>query len=85
MSEPPPGSIGMWNFRGGWLFYIYLFLIEGFTGFTVGFYQKSTRISHRFTHVPSHMNILPALCPSHPSRLFLSSGLSSLSHTANSH
>ena len=51
----------------------------------IGFYQISTWISHRFTQVPSHLNILPPPSPSHPSRLLLSPGLCSLSHTACSH
>ena len=28
MSEPPPGSIGILNFKGGWLLILYLFLME---------------------------------------------------------
>ena len=51
--------------------------------YCIGFYQTSTWISHRFTHVPSHLKSLPPP-PFHPSRLLSSPGLSSLSHTANS-
>ena len=49
------------------------------------FCQTSTRISHRYTHVPSAPASLPSPSPSHPSGLSESSCLSSLSHTANSH
>ena len=49
-----------------------------------GFCHKSARISHRYTYVPSLLN-LPPLSPSQPSRLSQSTGLSSLSHTANFH
>ena len=44
-----------------------------------GFYETSTWISHRFTHVTSHLNIPAPLSPSHPSRLLWSPRLRSLS------
>ena len=47
----------------------------------VGFCYTSTWISHRYTYVPS----LPSPTSSHPSRLLQCPGLSSLSHTTNSH
>ena len=47
--------------------------------YCVGFCRTSTWISHRYTYVPSLLNLLPT--PSHPSRL----SQSSLHHTANSH
>ena len=53
--------------------------------YCVGFYPMSTWINHRFTHVPSHLNIPSISSPSNPSRLLLSPGFSSLCHTANSH
>ena len=40
--------------------------------YCVGFYQTSTWISHRFTHVPSHLTIPPTSFPFHPSRLLQS-------------
>ena len=33
---------------------------------SVGFYQTSTWLSHRFTHVPSHLNIPPTSLPTPP-------------------
>ena len=36
--------------------------------YCIGFYQRSTWINHRFTHVPSHLNI-PPIFPPHPSLL----------------
>ena len=51
----------------------------------VGFYQTSTWISHRFTHVLSHLNIPPTSLHTHPFRLSLNPSLRSLSHTANSY
>jgi len=51
----------------------------------VGFYQTSTWISHRLHMTPLTWTSLSPPSPPHPSRLLLSPGLSSLSHTANSH
>jgi len=51
----------------------------------VGFYQTSTWISHRFTMFAPTWTSLPPPSASLPSRLLLSPGLRSLSHTANSH
>ena len=42
----------------------------------------STWISHRYTYVPSLLN-LPFFSPSHPSRLSLSTSFVSLNHIAN--
>ena len=60
----------------------HFFKLEGncFTVFCVGFCHTSIRISHRYTHVPSLVN-LPLT--SHPSRLSQSTSLSFLHHTAN--
>ena len=69
ISEHPPGSAGIWNYGGGWLFILYLFIFNRSIltlQYYVGFYQKSIRISHRFTHVPSHMNIPPISLPIPP-------------------
>ena len=49
----------------------------------VVFCSTSTWISHRYTYIPSLLN-LPSPSPSHPSRLIQSPCLSFLSHTANS-
>ena len=49
------------------------------------FCHTSTRIIHRYTHVPSLLNLPPTSLPSHPSRFSQSPCLSSLSHTANFH
>ena len=57
----------------------------GAIAFCVGFCQISTWISHRYINVPSLLSLPPPLFPSHPSRWLQSPGLSSLSHTANSH
>ena len=46
--------------------------------YCAGFYQTSTWISHRFTHVTSHLNIPAPLSPSHPARLLLNPRLRSL-------
>ena len=53
--------------------------------YCVGFYQTLTWISHRFTQVPSDLNILTP--PSHPTPLGCYRVLvpSSLTNTANSH
>ena len=51
----------------------------------LGFCHISTWISHRYTYVPSLLNLPPTPTPSHSSRLSQSTSLSSLSHTANSH
>ena len=49
-----------------------------------GFCHTSTWISHRYTYVPSLLNLLPTSTPSHPSMLSQSTGLCSLCHTENS-
>ena len=67
---------------------IYLFIFNGriiASEYCVGVYRTSACISHRGTHVPSHLSIPPRPSPSQPSRLSPSPGLSSLSHIANSH
>ena len=51
----------------------------------VGVCHTSTRISHRYTYVPPSWNSLSTSHPSQPSRWSQSPGLSSLSHTTNSH
>ena len=51
----------------------------------VGFCHTSTRISHRYTYVPSLLNLPPLSHLSHPSRLSQSTRLSSLCNTANSY
>ena len=53
--------------------------------YCVGLCHSSTRISHRYTYVPSLLNPLPSPIPSHSSRLSQSTGLNSLSYTANFH
>ena len=52
--------------------------------YCVGFRHTSTWISHRYTYVPSLLNLPPTSHPCHPSRLSQSPGLTSLSHRANS-
>ena len=52
--------------------------------FKTKYLQTSAWISHRYTYVPSFLNLPLPSSPSHPSRLLQSPGLSSLSHTANS-
>ena len=65
-------------------FYFFNWRIITLQNFVV-FCHTSTKISHRYTHVPSLLN-LPSISPlSRPSRLSQSPCLSSLSHTANSH
>ena len=54
--------------------------LQNFVVSSQNFVVTSTRISHRYTHVPS----FPCPSPSHPSRLSQSPCLSCLSHTANS-
>ena len=49
------------------------------------FCHTSTRISHRYTYVPSLPDLSPMALPTLPFSLSQSSCLSSLSHTANSH
>ena len=51
----------------------------------LGFCLITTWISHRYTYVPSLLNLPPTPTPSHSSRLSQSTSLGSLSHTANSH
>ena len=53
--------------------------------YCVGFCHISTWISHRYTYVPSLLKFPPISTWSQPSRFLQSTGLSSLSHTANSH
>ena len=60
-------------------YFIYLFLIA--LQYWFDFCHTSTWIGHRCIYVPS----LPPPTFSHPSRLLQSPGLSSLSHTENSH
>ena len=48
------------------------------------FWQTSTQITHRYTYIPSLLNLHPISLPSHHSRLIQSLCLSFLSHTANS-
>ena len=53
----------------GWVVVNFIFIFNGSIltlQYYVGFYQTSTRISHRFTHVPSHMNIPPISLPIPP-------------------
>ena len=65
--------------------YIFSWRIVALQNFVV-FYQTSTKISHRYTHIPSLPNqtSLPVPSPPHLYRLSQSSCLCSLSHTANS-
>ena len=51
----------------------------------VGFCHTAAWISHRYPYVPSPWAFLPPPTPSHLFRLSLSTRLSSLHHTANSH
>ena len=51
----------------------------------VVFCQISAWISHRYTHIPSCLNLPPTPTPLHLSGLIQSPCLSFLSHTANSH
>ena len=53
--------------------------------YCVVFCCTSTCISHRYTYIPSLLNLLPSPTPSYLSRLSQSTGLSSLCHIANSH
>ena len=53
--------------------------------YCAGFCHTSTWSSHRHTDDPSLLNLPPVRHPIHPSRLPQSTGLSSLSRTANSH
>ena len=48
------------------------------------FCKTSTWISHRYTYIPSFLNLPPSSLPSHPYRLIQSSCFSFLHHTANS-
>ena len=55
------------EFRG-WVVVCFIFIyleLKNLQSY-VGFYQTSTRISHRFTHVPSHKNIPPSSLPIPP-------------------
>ena len=51
--------------------------------YRVGFCHTWTWLGHRYTYVPSPLNIPPPPTPPHPSRLSQSTILSSLHHTAN--
>ena len=53
--------------------------------YCVGLCHTLIWISHRYIYIPSLVNLPPTSTPSHPSRLSRSFGLSSLSHTVNSH
>ena len=53
--------------------------------YRVGFCHTWTWLGHRYTYVPSPLNIPPPPTPPHPSRLSQSTILSSLHHTANPH
>ena len=67
-------------------FFVFLFFnwrIIALQNFVV-FCHTSTRISHRYTHVPSLLDLHPIL-PNPTFSLSQSPYLSSLSHTANSH
>ena len=50
----------------------------------ISFCHKSTGMRHRYTHIPSLLNLLPTSHPIHPFLLLQSSSLSSLIHTSNS-
>ena len=60
------------------IFYWRIIILHNFAVFC----QTSTWISHRYTYIPSLLNLSPI---SHPSRLIQSPCLSFLSHSANSH
>ena len=51
----------------------------------IGFCHTTTWISHKYTYVPSLLNLPPSTMPSYPSRLLQRSVLSSLCYTATSH
>jgi len=53
--------------------------------YCVGFCHISTWIGHRYTYVPSPLNIPPPPTSSHPSRFSQSTSLSSLHHPGNPH
>jgi len=64
--------------------FIFYWRIIALQNFAV-FWQTSTWISHRYTYIPSLLNLPPISLPIHPSRLIQGPCLSFLSHTANSH
>ena len=77
---------------GGFFFFIYCFLmlfikkkinwrIIALQNFV--FCKTWTWTSHRYTYIPSLLNVPSISLPSHPSRLIQSTCLSFLSHTAN--
>ena len=53
--------------------------------YCVGFHHTAAWISHSYTYAPPSWASLPPSTPSHPSRLFQSTSLSSLSHSSNFH
>ena len=63
------------------IFYWRIIALQNF----VIFCQTSAWISHRYTYIPSVLNLPPISLPSHPLRLMQSPCLSFLSYTANSH
>ena len=68
-------------FKNLWFLNWRIIVLQNYAGFC----QTSKWISHRYTYVPSLWTFPPLHSPSHPFRLLQSPGLSSLSHTANSH
>ena len=64
-------------------FFLFLFLIA--LQSRLGFCHTSPWISHRYTYVPSILNLLPPSHPIRPHRLSQSTGLSFLCYTATSH
>ena len=65
-------------------YFIFYWRIIALRNFSV-FCQTSTSISHKYTHIPSFLNLPPNSFPIYPTRLIQSPRLSLLSHTANSH
>ena len=82
---PPSSRASMLpNPTGTFFLLIYLFFSWRITALhnSVGFCQTSSWISHRYTYVPSLLN-LPFSSPHHPSRLSQSTSFVSLYHMAN--